>query len=316
MKPTSAGTQDRDSEAGQGEAVYAELQPLSRHRAFVDHLYVLKDNGRLTGPHRSVFASPLCEIALVCREDPGSRHRGDEALRWISVRAPPRFGRRPRQRAFDGWMIGIRCRPSSIVFDEEETALATLAGGFAGIVREQDPLDGIIHALDGWIEDIVRKSGLREDVAAAPERILSMPAADGNPSIAARAAAAGISPRTMQRHVRARTGLAPRRYASLQRFSQALRHLALDNAGFAQIAAEVGYSDQAHMTVDLARHAGVSPGRFRALARRGIRNDAVRFFKDADLRERVRLLVCDSGASIGAAVDTARDSTANDIVRT
>jgi AraC-like DNA-binding protein len=202
-------------------------------------------------------------------------------------------------------MIGMRCRPSSILFDEKETALAALAGIFAGIVSAQNPLDDIIHTLDGWIEDIVRKSGPREDVAAGSERVLSMPAG-GPPTIAARAAAAGISPRTMLRHVRARTGLAPKRYASLQRFSQALRHLALDQAGFAQIAAEVGYSDQAHMTVDLARHAGVSPGRFRALARRQIRNDAVRFFKDADLRKRVRLLVCDSGAPIGAAGDTAK----------
>ena len=57
---------------------------------------------------------------------------------------------------------------------------------------------------------------------------------------------------------------------------------------------------------DVARHAGVSPGRFRALARRQIRNDAVRFFKDADLLNRVRLLVCDSGAPIGAAADTGK----------
>lgn len=306
MKPTSARTQDREGEAGQSEAVYAELEPLSGHRAFVDHLYILKDDGRLTGLHRSVFASPLCEIALVCREDAGNLHRGDEAERWMAVRELPRFGQRSRQRAFRGWMIGIRCRPSSIVFDEEKAALAGLAGVFAGIVSEQDPLDGIIHALDGWIEDIVRKSDLREDVTAAPERILSMPAADGNPTIAARAAAAGVSPRTMLRHVRARTGLAPKRYASLQRFSQALRHLALDHAGFAQIAAEVGYSDQAHMTVDLARHAGLSPGRFRALARRQIRTEAVRFFKDGDLLKRVRLLVCDSGAPIGAAADTGK----------
>jgi AraC-like DNA-binding protein len=304
MKPTSACTQEREGEAGQSEAVYAELEPLSRHRAFVDHLYVLKDNGRLTGPHRSVFASPLCEIALACREDPESQHRGDAAGRWIAVHAPPRFGQRPRQRAFRGWMIGVRCRPSSILFDEGETALAALAGVFAGIVSAPNPLDDIIHTLDGWIEDVVRKSSPQEDVAAASERTLStraaMPATGGPPTIAARAAAAGISPRTMLRHVRARTGLAPKRYASLQRFSQALRHLALDTAGFARIAAEVGYSDQAHMTVDLARHAGVSPGRFRALARRQIRKDAVRFFKDADLLNRVRLLVCDSGAPIGA----------------
>jgi AraC-like DNA-binding protein len=300
MKPKSACTRDREGEAGPSEAIYAELEPLSRHRAFAEHLFVLKDNGRLTGPHRSVFASPLCEIAWACRDDPGSVHRGDAAERWIAVRAPPRFGQRPRQRAFRGWMIGIRCRPWSVLFDEQETALAALGGIFAGIVSEPNPFDDIIHILDGWIEDVVRKSGPREDGATASEQSLSMPAASGLPTIAARAAAAGISPRTMLRHVRARTGLAPKRYASLQRFSQALRHLALDTAGFARIAAEVGYSDQAHMTVDLARHAGVSPGRFRALARRQIRNDAVRFFKDADLLNRVRLLVCDSGAPIGA----------------
>ena len=312
MKPTPARTQDREGEAGQSEAVYAELEPLSGHRAFVDHLYILKDDGRLTGLHRSVFASPLCEIALVCSEDAGNLHRGDEAERWIAVRELPRFGQRSRQRAFRGWMIGIRCRPSSVVF-ESETALAALAGVFAGVAREQNLLDGIIHALDGWIEDIVGKSGFQEaefagslDVAAAFEQSAAMPATDGNPTIAARAAAAGVSPRTMLRHVRARTGLAPKRYASLQRFSQALRHLALDRAGFAQIAAEVGYSDQAHMTVDMARHAGLSPGRFRALARRQIRTEAVRFFKDGDLLKRVRLLVCDSGAPIGAAADTGK----------
>ncbi|HEY0911675.1 MAG TPA: hypothetical protein VGD75_15725, partial [Bradyrhizobium sp.] len=194
MKPPSACTQSREGETGQSEAVYTELEPLSRHRAFVEHLYVLKDNGRLTGPHRSVFASPLCEIALVCPEDFGSLHRGDEAPRWISVQAPPRFGQRPRQRAFCGWMIGLRCRPSSILFDEKPAALAALAGVLAGIVSEPNPLDDIIHALDGWIEDIVRKSGLREDVAVASERVLSMPAADGNSTVAARAAAAGISP--------------------------------------------------------------------------------------------------------------------------
>jgi len=286
MKPTPARTQDREGEAGQSEAVYAELEPLSGHRAFVDHLYILKDDGRLTGLHRSVFASPLCEIALVCSEDAGSLHRGDEAERWIAVRELPRFGQRSRQRAFRGWMIGIRCRPSSVVF-ESETALAALAGVFAGVAREQNLLDGIIHALDGWIEDIVGKSGFQEaefagslDVAAAFEQSAAMPATDGNPTIAARAAAAGVSPRTMLRHVRARTGLAPKRYASLQRFSQALRHL--------------------------ARHAGLSPGRFRALARRQIRTEAVRFFKDGDLLKRVRLLVCDSGAPIGAAADTGK----------
>ena len=280
------------------EAVYVELQPLGRHRAFLDHLYILNDVGRLTAAGRSVFASPLCEIALARREDTGARHHdhGDEG--WISVRTAPRFGQRPRQRAFCGWMIGIRYRPPSAVFDRERTTLVGLANALAESVGSQNPLDDIIHNLDRWVEDLIGKYG-------APEAS-SIPAEGRGPTVASRAAAAGISSRTLQRHVRARTGLAPKRYASLQRFNDALRHVALDDASFAQIAADVGYSDQAHMTVDMARHAGLSPGRFRALARQQIRRDAVRFFKDADLQGRVRLLVCDSGAPDGAAADMAR----------
>ena len=46
-------------------AVYAELQPMDRHRSFIDHLFVLRDRGRLTGIGRNLFASPFSEIALV-----------------------------------------------------------------------------------------------------------------------------------------------------------------------------------------------------------------------------------------------------------
>jgi AraC-like DNA-binding protein len=272
------------------EAVYAELQPLGRHRGFLDHLYVLNDVGRLTAAGRSMFASPLCEIALARRDDDG-------ADGWISLRAAPRFGRRPRHRAFCGWIIGLRYRPPSAVFDHERTALVGLADALTESVRSQNPLDDIIHSLDQWVEDLISEYG--------GSQALPIPAVDGGPTVAARAAAAGISSRTLQRHVRARTGLPPKRYASLQRFNDALRHVALEDASFAQIAADVGYSDQAHMTVDMARHAGLSPGRFRALARRQIRRDADRFFKDADLRNRLRLLVCDSGAPDGAATDKA-----------
>src|SRR5260370_977370 len=84
---------------------------------------------------------------------------------------------------------------------------------------------------------------------------------------------------------------------------QALRQGALERGGLAQIASEAGYSDQAHLTMDLGRHAGLSPGRFRALARRQIVRDAVRFFKDAELQNRVRLLVCDSGVADDEATD-------------
>src|SRR5262249_7555973 len=110
--------------------------------------------------------------------------------------------------------------------------------------------------------------------------------------VASLAAAAGVDPRTLQRQVRKRTGLGPKRYAALQRFNEALREVALGGESLATIATELGYADQSHLTTDLGRQAGVPPGRFRAQARRQVLQDAVRFFKDEDLRSRVRLLVC------------------------
>ena len=100
-------------------------------------------------------------------------------------------------------------------------------------------------------------------------------------SVASLAATAGVVPRTLQRHFRKRTGLAPKRYVAVQRFSGALKQVALGGGSLADIASEAGYCDQAHLTTELGRHAGLPPGRFRALARRQIVRDAVRFFKDA-----------------------------------
>jgi hypothetical protein len=60
-------------------SVYAELQPIDRHRSFIDHLFVLSDRGRLTGVGRNLFASPFSEIALVGRrpdDDGGGQRQG------------------------------------------------------------------------------------------------------------------------------------------------------------------------------------------------------------------------------------------------
>src|SRR4030088_1481880 len=49
------------------------------------------------------------------------------------------------------------------------------------------------------------------------------------------------------------TGLAPKRYTAVRRFSGALRQVALGRGSLAHIASEAGYSDQAHLTTDLRR---------------------------------------------------------------
>jgi AraC-like DNA-binding protein len=298
-----------------GLAVYAELRPIDRHRAFVDHLFILWDRGRLTGIGRNLFASPLSEITLVGRplddrgEDRGGQDRSGtdlgETVAWKTSHLPPRFGRRPRRRSFHGWMLGIRYRPLDL--DMADAALAGLSEVFNAEFAQmrENPFDPIVGALDAWIEHHLsrgygaaeaRRSSITESHAAL-DGALSEAGPDRSVRVASLAAAAGVAPRTLQRHFRKHTGLAPKRYAAVERFSSALKQVALERGNLADVAAEAGYCDQAHLTADLGRHAGFSPGRFRELARQQVVPDAVRFFKDADLANRVRLLVCDSGVS-------------------
>jgi AraC-like DNA-binding protein len=299
-----------------GLAVYAELGPIDRHRSFIDHLFILRDRGRLTGTGRHLFASPFSEIALVGRprddrwEDLGGEEMGG-TVAWKAFHLPPRFGRRPRQRSFHGWMLGIRYRPLDL--DMTDAPVAGLSEVFnAGFAKvRENSFDPIIGALDAWIEHHlsprfnaaqVRRSPMTASTAAM-ESALSAAVRDRDVRVTSLAATAGVAPRTLQRHFRKHTGLAPKRYAAVARFSSALKQVALERANLADVAAEAGYCDQAHLTTDLGRHAGLSPGQFRALARQQVVPDAVRFFKDADLVNRVRLLVCDSGVTDDEATD-------------
>jgi hypothetical protein len=157
-------------------AVYAELRPTDRHRSFVDHLFVLRDRGRLTGVGRSLFASPFSEIALVGRPRDDDTENTGGVVAWKAFHLPPRFGRQPRQHAFHGWMLGIRYRPLDL--DTGEVALAGLSElfntRFEGM--RENPFDPIIGALDAWIEHHlnprfnaarVRRSPTAESTAAA-----------------------------------------------------------------------------------------------------------------------------------------------------
>jgi AraC-like DNA-binding protein len=283
-------------------AVYAELQPMDRHRSFIDHLFVLRDRGRLTGIGRNLFASPFSEIAVVARHSHDDNQDPDATVFWKAFHLPPRFGRQPRQHSFHGWMLGIRYRPLDL--DTDDAALVGLSEFFNARCERvgENPFDPIIGALDAWIEYHLRprfnaaRSPVAEGVAAL-DGVLSAMGPDRGMSVASLAETAGVVPRTLQRRFRKRLGLAPKRYAAVQRFNGALQQVALGGGSLADIASEAGYCDQAHLTTELGRHAGLSPGRFRAQARQQVVRDAVRFFKDSDLRNRVRLLVCDSGVT-------------------
>jgi AraC-like DNA-binding protein len=195
-------------------------------------------------------------------------------------------------------MLGVRCRPLDLpAGDPLFASLSERIEARFQASESDNALDPLIAVLDQWIED----TAARFAAASSPhlrvltsETVLSESNRDSAASVVAIAARAGVDPRTLQRRFRKDTGLGPKQYAAVRRFSTALHQLALGSESVAAIAAELGYADQSHLTSDLGRQAGTPPGRFRARARPLISRDAVRFFKDGDVRSRVRLLVCDS----------------------
>lgn len=74
----------------------------------------------------------------------------------------------------------------------------------------------------------------------------------------------GLSIRSLERRVREQAGITPKALARVGRFQRVLRQLASPTAmPLAQLAANTGYADQAHLTREFQRLAGQSPARYR-----------------------------------------------------
>ncbi|MCF6746111.1 helix-turn-helix transcriptional regulator [Blastococcus sp. KM273128] len=74
----------------------------------------------------------------------------------------------------------------------------------------------------------------------------------------------GLSERALQRLVHRRLGLTPKWLIQRRRLQEAAERLRGRPAGLGEVAAVLGYADQAHFTRDFARVTGTTPGRFAA----------------------------------------------------
>lgn len=74
----------------------------------------------------------------------------------------------------------------------------------------------------------------------------------------------GLSERGLQRLLRRRTGLSPKWLIQRRRLQEAAERLRRGDESLAELAAELGYADQAHFTRDFRRITQMTPGRFAA----------------------------------------------------
>ena len=150
---------------------------------------------------------------------------------------------------------------------ERHTALEDLWGRAAGEaqsrIAEAKSWQAQLDALEAILaQRLPRVRGIHPAVADALTRLSD----DDSAEIGALVERSGYSHRFFLSLFRSAVGLTPKVFARIARFQRAVAALREGRARGAQVAAALGYSDQAHFHRDFVAFSGVAPGRYQSIA--------------------------------------------------
>jgi len=150
-------------------------------------------------------------------------------------------------------------------------AVSALGRRIAVELQAQDVSWGL--AAEGLVLQLIATSGRAAASAArvpwlrSARELLHEGVPDVPGSLTELAAAVGVHPAHLARCFRREYGQTVGEYARALRLEWAAEQLALDGAPLAEIALRAGFADQSHFTRAFQQHAGVTPGRYRALVK-------------------------------------------------
>jgi AraC-like DNA-binding protein len=121
----------------------------------------------------------------------------------------------------------------------------------ARLAAARDPLDALQRELMRSLLDL----GEPDPVVRAATTLL----AGGSAGVAEVAERVYVSERQLQRRFTERVGYGPKTFQRIARFQRAVDQLGRDGAEPARAAAAAGYADQAHLSRESRRLAGLSP---------------------------------------------------------
>lgn len=105
-----------------------------------------------------------------------------------------------------------------------------------------------------------------DDTAVVRHAVTRIESAGGACTMAALSRATGLGERRLQQLFREQLGLAPRTWMRLARLHHCLRLLRAQRLTWAALAAEAGFSDQAHLANEFRALSGLSPTQFLGVA--------------------------------------------------
>ena len=242
------------------------LPPPSKLELGVRELWALEDSGAM----RAGLPKPYVEIVISLagvhwwRSAMASEeHRYDDG--WVTpIQSSARYARSIGVRRLVGarlepWVAQEWFGPLTAGDGSPPPMLASLIGGEARRLRRRliaAPEGDVLDEFSRWLGS---QRALRE-ACATLAKIRPV-----GTLVEQLASISEVKPRSFRRAFGRRSGIAPKRWLLLHRLDAVLRDERLANSEFplAQLAADHGFADQAHLCRDFKRFTGASPKAFR-----------------------------------------------------
>jgi AraC-like DNA-binding protein len=225
--------QTADFKLHQAKAFYLEFDAGAEFEAVCEQLFILKDNGELSGKNKQHFSR--AQSSIVCKLRKNTR-----SLRHY----PAQLHVQSRPQAYNGWLFGLRLHKH--IPDLSQRLSAN---------EHRSIIDACEHAAHS--RDVKQLLTCLQHFASVICATLDDNEKNANTVVTSRCE------RTQRRRSIRNTGLSLKKIADVQRDANAMQSLIRSNDTIGGIAMDHGYSDQAHFSRRFQRFSGSSPARFR-----------------------------------------------------
>jgi AraC-like DNA-binding protein len=249
---------------------YQEIQPGGELSKFIECYWTLEDDQpEVTGTPESILPDGCIELILNLGD-----HFNEHRLDGHQVSQPRffLFGQltRPLFIAPTGQVkiIGIRFHPGGAFpllrvpmseLTDTLVELDSLDHHLGRELRSQLSPDFSLRRNIEKVEKCLIARFERADQSWLPQLANSIVISEGRQSMDQLALDAGVSGRQLQRRFLREVGIGPKMLSRILRFQAVFRAIQSGSAGWAEVAVECGYYDQAHLIRDCQEFAGKTP---------------------------------------------------------